>query len=90
MGRIWILLVGVVAPIVLGYMLISRIVTLVVEGYGGLPGWYLGVFGWGTVALLVIIAVVASIVPWRRRPDDFAPWPPLPEASAAAATEVAR
>ena len=78
-GRVWVFLVGVVAPIVLGYMLISRIVTLIIEGYGDLPSWYLGVFGWGTVALLVILAVVCSVVPWRRRPDDFAPWPALPE-----------
>lgn len=62
-------------------MLISKIVSLIVEGYGGLPAWYLGVFGWGTVALLVVGAVLVTVVPWRRSPDDFTPWPPYPPAS---------
>jgi len=89
-GRIWVLLVGLVAPVVLGYMLISRIITLLVDGYEGYPAWYLGLFGWGTVALIVIIAIVAWLIPWRESPDDFAPWPPLPEASAETRTEVTR
>src|SRR5690606_8923738 len=89
-GRIWVLLVGLVAPVVLGYMLISRIITLLVDGYEGYPAWYLGLFGWGTVALIVVLAIVAWLIPWRESPDDFAPWPPLPEASADTRTEVTR
>ncbi|NYE19807.1 sodium-dependent transporter [Microbacterium immunditiarum] len=89
-GRIWVLLVGLVAPVVLGYMLISRIITLIVEGYGGMPGWYLGIFGWGTVALIVIIAIVAWLIPWRESPDEFAAWPAVPEASAETRSEVTR
>ncbi len=89
-GRVWVLLVGLVAPVVLGYMLISRIFTLIIEGYEGMPAWYLGIFGWGTVALIVIIAIVAWLIPWRESPDDFAPWPALPEASADSRTEVTR
>ncbi|MGV9193477.1 sodium-dependent transporter [Microbacterium sp. MC2] len=77
-GRSWIALVGILAPVVLGYMLISRIVTLIVDGYSDLPGWYLTLFGWGAVAVIVIIAVVASLLPWYRSPDDYRPWPALP------------
>jgi NSS family neurotransmitter:Na+ symporter len=80
-GGIWVVLIGVLGPVVLGYMLISKIVSLIVEGYGGLPVWYLGVFGWGTVALLVVGAVLISVMPWRRSPDDFTPWPPYPPLS---------
>lgn len=89
-GRIWIVFAGIVAPVVLGYMLISRIVTLIAEGYGGYPEWYNGLFGWGNILLLVVIAVVATIVPWRRSPDDFSPWPPLPEQSTRTRTEANR
>lgn len=77
-GGIWVVLIGVLGPVVLGYMLISKIVSLLVEGYGGLPPWYLGIFGWGTVALLVVGAVVVTLMPWRRSPDDFTPWPAYP------------
>lgn len=74
-GRLWILLVGVLAPVVLGYMLISRIITLVVDGYEGMPGWYLAVFGWGTIVFLVVAAIVMTALRWRQSPDDFTAWP---------------
>jgi len=77
-GRVWVGLIGVVAPVVLGYMLVSRIITLLVDGYGDLPGGYLAVFGWGAIAFAIVAAIVLTIVPWRRR-DDFVPWPPYPD-----------
>ncbi len=77
-GRVWVFFVGVLGPIVLGYMLVQRIIVLIVEGYEGLPGWYLGVVGWGTIAFIVVAAVVLTFVPWRRSPDDFTAWPPFP------------
>ncbi|KAA9157541.1 sodium-dependent transporter [Microbacterium lushaniae] len=80
-GRVWVALVGVVAPVVLGYMLIQRIVTLIAEGYGGLPGWYLLAFGWGSIAFIVVATIVLSLLAWRRSPDEFTPWPPYPPAS---------
>ena len=72
-----------VGPIVLAYMLIARIVDLVVNGYSGLPEWYLILFGWGTIALIVIVAVVMSLLRWHRSPDDFTAWPPYPDARSA-------
>ncbi|RKT31308.1 NSS family neurotransmitter:Na+ symporter [Microbacterium sp. AG1240] len=83
-GRIWVLLVGVVAPIVLAYMLIQRIVTLLAEGYGGMPDWYLGIFGWGTIAFIVVAAIALSLFSWRRSPDDFVAWPEYPPGTDAA------
>ena len=80
-GRIWIGLVGVLAPLVLGYMLVARIITLLTEGYDTYPFWYLGIFGWGTVAVLVLGAVIGTLVPWRHSPDDYRAWPPYPPAS---------
>ncbi len=77
-GRVWVLLVGILAPIILGWMLIQRIITLVVEGYGDLPGWYLGVVGWGTIAFIVVVAIVLPLFRWRSSPDDFTAWPPYP------------
>ncbi|MFC9986006.1 sodium-dependent transporter, partial [Microbacterium keratanolyticum] len=75
-GAIWQTLVTVLAPIVLGYMLITQIVTLVTDGYGGMPAWYLLIFGWGTIALIIVLALVLTLTPWRQSPDDFRAWPP--------------
>jgi NSS family neurotransmitter:Na+ symporter len=81
-GRIWVALVGVVGPVVLGYMLIQRIVTLIMEGYAEMPAWYLLAFGWGSIAFIVVATIVLSLLGWRRSPDDFTPWPPYPPATA--------
>jgi NSS family neurotransmitter:Na+ symporter len=77
-GRWWVWLVGLLAPVVLGYMLVSRIVTLLTDGYEGYPACYLAVFGWGAVLLIVVGAAVLTAMRWRRSPDDFAAWPPFP------------
>ena len=74
-GKIWIFLVGILAPVVLAYMLISRIVTLIVDGYADLPAWYLGIVGWGTIAFIIVAAVVFTMLRWKRDPDDFTAWP---------------
>lgn len=88
-GAWWQVLVALLAPLVLGYMLVSRIVTLLVDGYEGYPGWYLALFGWGTVAFIVAGALVLTAVRWRRSPDDFTAWPPFPPGRATARTHDA-
>ncbi|GAA1534893.1 NSS family neurotransmitter:Na+ symporter [Microbacterium ginsengiterrae] len=65
-GLIWKLLVGVLAPVVLGYLFISEIVSKASETYGGYPDWFVSVFGWGMVIALVVIAILLSLLPWSR------------------------
>ncbi|MFE9233081.1 MULTISPECIES: sodium-dependent transporter [Cellulosimicrobium] len=86
LGPWWQVLVAVLAPLVLGYMLVSRIVTLVVDGYEGYPAWYLALVGWGAIAFMVLAALVLTAMRWRRSPDDFVPWPPYPPGDASAGT----
>ena len=74
-GKVWVFLVGILAPIVLAYMLISRIITLIVDGYADLPAWYLGIVGWGTIAFIIVAAVVFTALRWKRDPNDFTAWP---------------
>ncbi|MEJ1155932.1 sodium-dependent transporter [Microbacterium marmarense] len=78
-GRSWLFFVGLLAPVVLGYMLIQRIVVLVFEGYEGYPVSYLLAVGWGAVLLLVIGAVVMPLLKWKRPVDDFDVWPEYTE-----------
>ena len=79
-GWWWIVLVGALAPVYLGYMLYERVRTLLGDGYEGLPQWYLNTFGWGVIGLVVVAAVLLTLIPWRGRDEpDFVPWPPLRE-----------
>ncbi|WP_194420538.1 sodium-dependent transporter [Microbacterium abyssi] len=66
-GLIWKLLVGLLAPIVLGYLFISELITKINTPYEGYPDWFLSIFGWGMVIALVILAVVLSLIPWSGR-----------------------
>ncbi|WP_404433716.1 sodium-dependent transporter [Microbacterium lacus] len=81
-GKVWVLFVGILAPVVLTWMLVARVIVLITEGYEGYPAWYLGVFGWGTIGFLVVVAVVMTMVPWRKSPDDFTAWPQYPPVAA--------
>jgi len=74
-GPWWYACVGVVVPFVLAFMLVSRIVSLVTEGYEGYATWYLNVFGWGMIGVLVVGAFVFARIRWRVDPDVFEPWP---------------
>jgi NSS family neurotransmitter:Na+ symporter len=78
-GVWWTVFAGILGPVVLGFMLIQRIITLVTDGYEGYPGWYLGIFGWGTIAFIIVLAFVLTLLPWRSRSavEEFTPWPPI-------------
>lgn len=76
-GRIWLFLVSVVGPVVLGYMLIATIVGLVAEPYGGYDTGYLAIVGWGSVLAMLAGSLLLTLSPWRYDPDRFSPWPHL-------------
>lgn len=66
-GLVWKLLVGALAPIVLGYLFVTELITKIQTPYMGYPVWFLGIFGWGMVVALVIFAVLLSLLPWGTR-----------------------
>ena len=65
-GRGWMALVGVASPLVLGYMLINDFIGKLGKPYENYPQHLLVIFGWGMSAALIIIAVVLTLLPWRR------------------------
>ena len=80
LGRWWLALLGIVSPIFLLVMLGQKLVSLVSDGYEGLPGWYVGLFGWGTIAFVALSAFALAALPWKGRDEpDFRPWPALEE-----------
>lgn len=63
-GRKWQLLVAGVTPIVLGYTLINSLQDRIREGYNDFPTWFVGVFGWGMVIAVIIVAALLARVRW--------------------------
>ncbi|GGG55018.1 sodium-dependent transporter [Kocuria dechangensis] len=82
LGRTWMVMVGGVTPIVLGYILINTLTTTLAEGYGGMPTWFVNTFGWGTAIGLVIIALLLSRLPWpaSSAASDLSPSPAILDA----------
>ncbi len=66
-GRIWKALIGIVLPVALTYLLVLDVTDKVRNGYEGYDGWVLGTFGWGALALMLVLAVGMSLVPWSGR-----------------------
>lgn len=65
LGRWWYALVGVVVPVVLGYMVYLELRDNIASPYEDYPAELLGVFGWGLVAALPVAALLISLLPWR-------------------------
>ncbi|MDQ0613973.1 NSS family neurotransmitter:Na+ symporter [Microbacterium sp. W4I4] len=66
-GWFWMLLVGALAPVVLGYLFVNAVIAKVTTPYEGYPDWFLAIFGWGMVIALVVLAILLSLLPWSRR-----------------------
>jgi neurotransmitter:Na+ symporter, NSS family len=66
-GRVYKVLVAVILPIVLAYMWISDVVLKATGGYGDLPAWFVGTFGWGMSIALIIVAILLSLLPWSKK-----------------------
>lgn len=65
---VWDVLVGIVTPAVLAFMLVTAVIDLVQNPYGGggYANWYLNVFGWGCVIFCLVGAAVMTALPWKK------------------------
>ncbi|MFI7483657.1 sodium-dependent transporter [Kocuria sp. M1R5S2] len=82
LGRTWMVVVGGLTPIVLGYILIDTLTRTIAEGYGGMPAWFVNTFGWGTAGALVVVALLLSRLPWpaASRGQELSPSPAILDA----------
>jgi neurotransmitter:Na+ symporter, NSS family len=67
LGRWWLLLISIVAPLALGLVLVQELIDNVQDAYGGYPGWMLAVFGWGAAAAVLVFGFVAARMPWAHK-----------------------
>lgn len=66
----WDVLVGIIVPLVLAFMLVTSIIDIFKSGYGDYSTSYITVMGWGAVILALGVALVLTLLPWRRDPSD--------------------
>lgn len=77
MGKLWMVLLAGVTPLILGYSLVNTFISLLKEPYEGYPAQMLNIFGWGMVVVLLVAAVVISVLPWSKK-SRAAYVPPAP------------
>ena len=68
----WDLVVGVISPIVLGFMLISALIDYVMHGYDGHATSFVGMFGWGMLLAIIVFAVIMTVIKWHHSLDSRA------------------
>lgn len=67
MRRSWMVLVAGVVPLALIYMVSSEFISKISTTYEGYPAWFVGLFGWGMAAALVVLALALTFIPWSHR-----------------------
>ena len=81
-SKVWLALVGVVAPLLLFYMLGGGLIGYIRNGYdigaGGYTRAFEGLWGWGAIAGCVIGAAILTLTKWHFNPEKFVPWPVYP------------
>ncbi|WP_130864877.1 sodium-dependent transporter [Acidipropionibacterium timonense] len=65
--RVWRFLAGVLSPLVLLGLWITELITVGRHGYENMPKAFVGTFGWGMSALVIVLSVVLSFIPWPQR-----------------------
>lgn len=68
LGLWWRVCLGVVTPVVLGWMMVDSLRAEFDENYGGYPGGFLNWAGWGVAAGALAVGVVIALIPWRDAP----------------------
>ena len=65
-GGWWLLVAGLIVPLVLAYILFNEIETKLAEPYGGYASDQVAIYGWGMAGLLIVLAVLVTLIPWKR------------------------
>lgn len=74
LGRWWLFMLGVVTPVMLGWILLDSLRTELAENYEGYPTVFLLVTGGGVVVGALVIGILAALPRW---PEDRAAEEPV-------------
>jgi len=71
-GTWWRICLGVVTPLMLGWMMWDSLRGEFAENYEGYPTWFLNAAGWGVAGAVIVVAVVLALLLRRRAVTDEA------------------
>lgn len=70
LGLWWRVALGVITPVILGWMMWDSLSTELAENYEGYPTALLLTAGWGVAVGAIVLGVLLALIPWRRQADD--------------------
>mgnify|MGYP001255318049 CR=1 FL=1 len=62
LGAWWKVCLGVITPIVLGWMMIDNLIKNIRENYEGYATWFVSVYGWAVVVLAIVIGIIFAAI----------------------------
>lgn len=65
-GLWWKICLGLITPVVLGYMMVANIIENITENYEGYSTSFLLYSGWGVAASVIVFGVIFSMFKWRK------------------------
>ncbi|GAB3127168.1 sodium-dependent transporter [Tsukamurella serpentis] len=79
-GKLWLVLLGVVTPAMLIWMSVDSLLSEFKENYSGYSTDFLLAAGWGVAGAALLFGVGMSLIPGRRGRDEAGPDSPGPDA----------
>ncbi len=76
LGRWWRITLGVITPVVLGWMMWDSLSAELSANYEGYPTGFLLAAGWGVALGAIAVGVLLALIPWRREASDSPPIDP--------------
>ncbi len=64
LGLTWKVSLGIITPIMLGFMLIQAFIENVRTPYGGYPANFVAIYGWGVVVAILLLSFVPQYKQW--------------------------
>ncbi|WP_282691883.1 sodium-dependent transporter [Streptomyces sp. CC208A] len=71
LGHWWRICLGVITPLVLGWMMIDSLRKEFDENYEGYSTTFLLTTGWGVALGALVVGVVLSLIPWKAGGEDI-------------------
>ena len=70
-GKWWVYTLKIITVVVLGFMTISNIINFIKDGYGGYSSTDVGIFGWGSVLVCIVVAIVLTAMKGKEGYTDL-------------------
>lgn len=72
LGTWWRVCLGVITPLVLGWMMVDSLRAEFDENYAGYSTTFLAVAGWGVAGAALLVGVLIALIPWKNPPKSDA------------------